>query len=351
MKHFNMEVGPKAYALENRQQFLKNLGADFWSDTVRPDAFHFYRPTFTGAMPTEPYAPDSEMFYAVDIKCKQTTVEGYNYTYTYLAEAPFADLSTVEELRSHTILRKLEQFDFSKMVGSISGEPITTTKEKDFISMGSLNSFFMLCSYLRGMEAFLMDIAVNTRFAEYLIDMVGEFVLEFARREMESFADKAEFYCDWDDFAGQDGPMISPDMFKKYFLPLYQKLIANVKKHDLYFTWHCCGSVHKLMPHMIDAGVDVFEVCQTSAKDMDLETVHKMYGRNVCIHGAIDVQKLLVHQKPGQIGEEVKKIFDLWGYDGGIVIAPSHAIHPGTPIDNILAIYEAVREENERRRA
>ena len=95
---------------------------------------------------------------------------------------------------------------------------------------------------------------------------------------------------------------------------------------------------------MIDAGIDVFDVVQTSAKDMELEKVYKLYDGKVCLHGGMDVQKLLVEKKPEEIKEEVKKVMDLWGNRGGIILAPSHETLPDTPIENILAIYEAINE-------
>ena len=95
---------------------------------------------------------------------------------------------------------------------------------------------------------------------------------------------------------------------------------------------------------MIDAGIDVFDVVQTSAKDMELEKMYKLYGEKVCLHGGMDVQKLLVEKKPEEIKEEVKKVIDLWGNRGGIILAPSHETLPDTPVENILAIYEAINE-------
>jgi uroporphyrinogen decarboxylase len=64
----------------------------------------------------------------------------------------------------------------------------------------------------------------------------------------------------------------------------------------------------------------------------------------VCVHGGIDVQKLLIHKKPEDVEEEVKKIVELWGDRGGIIIAPAHEIEPETPLENIVAIYDALRE-------
>jgi len=96
-----------------------------------------------------------------------------------------------------------------------------------------------------------------------------------------------------------------------------------VKDHGLIFNWHCCGSVHAFLTDMIEAGIDIFDVVQTSAKDMDVETLYHRYGNQVCFHGAVDVQKLLVSGKP--IRFETKSPYrDLWGLEGGMVVAPSH---------------------------
>ena len=90
---------------------------------------------------------------------------------------------------------------------------------------------------------------------------------------------------------------------------------------------------------MIDAGIDIFDVVQTSARDMALETLHRRYGGQVCLHGAVDVQKLLVLGTPADVRREVGRISELWGLSGGIIVGPSHEAVPETPIENLLAIY------------
>ncbi len=187
-----------------------------------------------------------------------------------------------------------------------------------------------------------MDLVSNRKLAEKIISEVGEFCLEFNRRELESFGNKAEYYGGWDDVAGQDGMMFSPELFKKYFLPLYKSLIGNIKKYNLVFGWHCCGNVNDILPSMIDIGLDVFDILQTSAKDMDLENVYRLYGKKICMHGAIDIQKILSRGTVKQVRDEVKKVIDLWNCKGGIILAPSHEIVPDTPIENIIALYNEV---------
>ena len=95
---------------------------------------------------------------------------------------------------------------------------------------------------------------------------------------------------------------------------------------------------------MIEAGIDVFDVVQTSAKGMNLENIYKLYGNKVCLHGGMDVQDLLFKRKPENVKNEVKKVIDLWGNRGGIILAPSHECMPGTPIENIITIYKTIND-------
>ena len=195
-----------------------------------------------------------------------------------------------------------------------------------------------------GMENFLMSLSFNKKLVEKLIYEVGEFAIEFNRRELESYEGQAEYYGSWDDVAGQHNLMFDPEIFKKYFLPIYKKIIEQVKRYDLIFGWHCCGSVNKVLPDMIDAGIDIFDVVQTSAKDMDIENIYKLYGKKVCLHGGIDIQNLLVKRSREDIRREVKKIKKLWKNDGGIILAPSHLIVPDCPIENVIAMYDELNK-------
>ena len=92
--------------------------------------------------------------------------------------------------------------------------------------------------------------------------------------------------------------------------------------------------------------MDVFGVVQTLAKDMELENVYKLYGNKICLHGAIDIQKILSQGTVEIVREEVKKVVDLWNNKGGIILAPSHEIVPDTPIENIIALYDEIKKNS-----
>ncbi len=349
----------------HHKEFLKKLGADYWGNGWTPSNFSFFMPTCNCIAPETPYIKDSVYFYTLGLNAIVKTLDEYNYTYPNWVNPPLANIESENDLKEGFLTSKLDSFDFTNYfnmrlfetkesqkshskTGNIDYDSISYEKIKDsdeeFITIGLLNEPFILCCYLRGMESFLMDLAINKKLAEKLINEVAEFCIEFNRRELENFGDKAEWYGIWDDVAGQNGLLFDPELFHKYFYPIYNKLIENAKEYNLITSFHCCGSVHDILPSLIDAGLDVFNVVQTSAKDMELEKVYKRYGKNICFDGAIDVQKLLTCGKPEDIDEEVKKIVSLWGNDGGIIVAPSHEVLPETPIDNVITLYKALEK-------
>ena len=343
MKHFGFD-NPTDFA-GNREAFLPKIGADFWSSGSKVDKYSTFIPTYTGEKPRPPYVDDGTFFYSIGIHAKPGNMSAYDIDYPNVGvDPPLADAREASDIESGFLMHRLDDFDFEQMHNKywdVSADDLRGGDDA-IVNIGTLSNLFMICSYLRGMETFLMDLVMNKALAERLIGEVGEFCLEFNRRELDVMGGSAEYYGTWDDVAGQNGMLFSPDLFREHFLPFYKKLIEQNKKHNLVFGWHVCGSVHEVLPMMIDAGIDVFDVVQTSARDMEIENIHRLYGGKVCLHGGLDVQKLLVEKTEEQVRDEVRKIMDLWGNRGGVILAPTHETLPDTPIGNILAIYETV---------
>jgi uroporphyrinogen decarboxylase len=335
---------PKDLA-RHRQPFLDRLGADFWSSGTKPDKFSAFTPLYTGPPPQPPYVDDGTSFYKIGIHSAPASMPGYDIPYPLLGvDPPLAAAGSPSDIRPGFLMERLKLFDFGRPVNpyrEVSPEQLRDSEE-DLVSLGTLSSLFMICCYLRGMEAFLMDMSLDRKMAERITGVVADFVLEFNSRELQAMNSLAAYYGTWDDVAGQDGLLFSPALFRRYFLPTYRRLIDNAHAHSLPYGWHCCGSVHEVLPLMIDAGIDVFDVVQTSARGMELEGLHRRYGGQVCFHGTLDVQKDLVEKSAAEVRDLVRRVKDLWGLGGGLILAPSHETLPDTPLENLLAIYEEV---------
>ena len=338
---------PPADFARHQRGFLARLGADFWSSGTKIDRFSAFTPKYLGPPPQAPYVDDGTSFYKIGINARAEHLPGFELTYPVPGvDPPLASVSTSADIPQGFLLPRLEAFDFASMVNPYRDHTPAeaAASPENLVSVGTLGSAFMICCYLRGMEAFLLDLARDRLLAERLVGEVGEFVVEFNRREVEAMHGQAVYYGTWDDVAGQEGLLFSPRLFAELFLPIYRKLIDNAHRHGMFFGWHCCGSVHEALPAMIDAGIDVFDVVQTSARDMELEGLHRRYGQHVCFHGTIDVQKDLIGKNPAQIRRIVRRVKELWGNGGGIILAPSHETLPDTPVENLLAIYDAMAE-------
>ena len=346
MSYFKIKENVKI--VENYKELLEALSTDFWFSGSQLGNFSIFSPTYNGSKPNKPFIEDNSMFYTLGVNATLGRIEKYDFNYPVYNEknAPLAKIDSHHEIKKNFLASKLDLFDFKNMrnkKAEISYDELRNSNS-DIICIGDLNNFFIICAYLRGMSKFLLDLAFNIKLAELIINSVGEFILEFCERELKAFGERAECYGCWDDIAGQHGLLFSPGIFKKYFLPFYKKLIEKTKKYNLFFSWHCCGSIHEALPSLIDAGIDIFNVVQTSAKDMDIEKIHKMYYKKVCLCGAVDSQSLLVSKDAKAIRSEVRKIKNLWSNKGGIILGPSHQLVPDTPFDNILVLYDELNK-------
>jgi uroporphyrinogen decarboxylase len=335
---------------ENYEKLLRELGADMFAGGYALSAFTTYFPCYAG--PDKDIERDHIYWFSWGIDNRVVQLSGYN-SVMYGFKPPLAGCDSVTELLKYDFPR-IEWFDLSNYYSLATGpdskilaiKELDTlgTRQHEFLCTGLNNSIFTMCGYLRNLQQFLEDLVLNVKFAKVLIDTVGNFCYEFNRELLSKIGDRIEVYAIWDDVAMQSGIMISPPLWRKLLKPWFKKMIAEAKKYDLIVFYHCCGSYHEIVSDLIDIGVDILDPVQTSAKDWDLLTLKKRYGKNLCFHGGYDMQKLLTGS-PGDIkkeGEKIKRIFD---NEGGIILGPSAEITPDVPVENIIAMYRCFMNE------
>jgi len=149
-----------------------------------------------------------------------------------------------------------------------------------------------------------------------------------------------------DDFGTQTGCIMDPELWRHYFKPRIHYMFQEFRKinPDIKLAWHSCGSILPLIPDFIEIGLDILNPVQPCVVGMDPQMLKDAYGRKLSFFGAIDVQHLLPQEMPTKAKSEVKRIASILGKDGGYILAPAHNIQPDTPVENVLAMYEAVKE-------
>jgi hypothetical protein len=149
-----------------------------------------------------------------------------------------------------------------------------------------------------------------------------------------------------DDSGTQRGEFISPELWAEMIKPHYARLCAWVHRHTKMKTFfHCCGSIRNLIPHLIEAGVDILNPVQTSAAGMDpAELKSRFGGRIVFWGGGCDTQSVLPSATPAEVRGHVQDRMRIFKPGGGYVFNQVHNIQANVPVENIVAMLEAAHE-------
>lgn len=117
-------------------------------------------------------------------------------------------------------------------------------------------------------------------------------------------------------------------------------MIDLAHHYGVYVFHHSDGGIRKIIPDLIEAGIDVLNPIQWRCKGMDRERLKRDFGDKVIFHGGMDNQYTLAFGSEKEVRQEVKDNLSILGKDGGYILAPCHNIQPVTPIRNILAMYD-----------
>lgn len=199
---------------------------------------------------------------------------------------------------------------------------------------------------LRGFENFLLDLAKNKDFAEALINRVAD----FHEAVWSNILDRAGKYIHvamvLDDVCTQNGPMMSPETFRKIIKPSQKRVWQLIKeKSNAALFYHSCGSVRKFIPDFIEMGVDILNPVQVSAVAMDPKELKSEFGKDLVFWGGgCDTQYVLPFGTPDDVEQEVKKRISELAPGGGFVFNPVHNIQPQVPPENILKMFDTAFE-------
>ena len=150
-----------------------------------------------------------------------------------------------------------------------------------------------------------------------------------------------------DDFAGQNDMLISPSSYRRYLKPLHKELFDFIRsRSSAKIFLHSCGSIRKVIPDLIEIGLDIINPVQVSAAGMDSAELKREYGKDLTFWGGgIDTQRVFdENHTPEEVREDVKRrIIDLMP-GGGFVYAAVHNIQGNVPPENIMAMWETLQE-------
>jgi uroporphyrinogen decarboxylase len=203
-------------------------------------------------------------------------------------------------------------------------------------------SIFETAWYLVGLEKFFMDLMMETPYVEALLDKVAYINTETGKELIRLGADV--IWCG-DDFGSQQSCLMDMGTWRKYFKPRMKKMFDEFRQvnPDIKIAWHTCGAIVDLIPDLIEIGLDILNPIQPMAVGMDPEFLKQNFGKEIMFFGGICVQDLLPNGTPESIKKEVQRRAKILGENGGYIIAPAHNIQADTPVENVFALFDAVK--------
>ena len=176
----------------------------------------------------------------------------------------------------------------------------------------------------------------------YLLEVKQRYHMEMFERVLQAAEGLIDIVYCGEDLGSQIDLLISPQTWERILAPYFQEFWDMVHRHGARVMLHSCGSVRRLIPHLIEMGLDILQVVQTSAAGMDLPELRAEFGHRLSLCGSMDVQTTLPYGSVEDIYREVE-IREALFPDGGLILGPTHTIEPDTPLENVLAMYSAAR--------
>lgn len=250
---------------------------------------------------------------------------------------PLAEAETIEDLRAYT-WPDPDWYDYDELAQQCALYPDRA------VSVG-YTAIFYYHNMLRGLELSLMDPLLRPEFTHHLIQCISDVFTEYHRRCFEAGRGRIDITQVTDDWGSQNGLLTSPQIFEEFYRVPTQRAIDLAKSFDIVVFHHDDGDMRPLLPTLVEMGIDILNPVQWRCGDWNLAALKTEFGEQICFHGGVDNQQTLPFQTQDDVRTEVKRLITLLANDRtGFIIAPCHNIQPNTPIENIIALYEAAHE-------
>jgi uroporphyrinogen decarboxylase len=249
-------------------------------------------------------------------------------------EGVFADCEDLGEIHGYH-WPSVEDCDFTQTLQEID----RTLEAGQAVLSGTWGSIFSNTWNFFGMENCFVKMHSDPEQVEAVTSHLTDFYLSANEALFALAGDKIDALFIGIDLGSQLDLLISPQAFERFLLPYITKLVEQAHRHGHYLVMHSCGSIYRVIPQLIRAGVDALHPLQAMAKNMDAESLAQYNGKIVFM-GGVDTQRILPFGTPGEVREEVRRLRGIFGPN--YIVSPSHeTLLPNVPPENVAAMAEA----------
>ena len=197
---------------------------------------------------------------------------------------------------------------------------------------------------LMGMDTLMLCMYDSPAIVDALFERLLDYYAAVSQRIFDAAADVIDIFFIGNDFGSQTGPLLGEGLFRRFLIPHLKRLIDLGHDYRLKVLLHCCGGFAPLIPALIETGLDGLQALQPNCRGMEPAGLKAAFGSQLVLMGAINTQ-LLIDGTPQAAAAETRRVLEIMKPGSGYVACPSHDYVLGeTPVENILALYETVRE-------
>ncbi len=208
-------------------------------------------------------------------------------------------------------------------------------------------NFYEAAQMIFKIDNALINLAAEPALMHGFLDKLLEIHKKNLKNYLDACGDEIDVLGVGDDLGMQAGPQISPNMYREFFKPRHAELWSYAKqlKPHIKLCLHSCGGIEPLLADIIDAGMDAVNPVQISCDGMDPQLLKQKYGKDITFWGGgCDTRDVLPNGTPQQVRDHVRRNLDIMFKDGGYVFQQVHNIVSNVPPENIVAMFETVRE-------
>jgi uroporphyrinogen decarboxylase len=245
---------------------------------------------------------------------------------------PLRDATSVEQIEKYTYPVP-ELYDYSGL------EDYCQRNAQYALIGGSYFPFFTQSCTLMSMDRVMTNLYDAPVLVEALMNKLVDVHIALTEKWLESAPNQIDILLCTDDYGSTQDLLLSPQHWRKYIKPILQRVIDYAHANGLKFMLHSDGAIRKIIPDLIDMGVDILNPIESDARDMEPLGIKRNFGDHIAFHGAVSSVSL-AQGSPEQIAEEVKRLLQHMGEGGGFIINSCNQLMVDMPVENILTMYD-----------
>jgi uroporphyrinogen decarboxylase len=308
---------------------MKHLGCD--SVEAICQRLHIDVPVYVGPVYVGPSLPPGEDTFG----CRYQWADYGSGRYLECTHHPLAEFQTAGEIeRNYRRWPDPDWYDYSVIPSQIRGKEMRPVR-------GGGSEPFLTYTHLRGQQQAMMDLLDSPEMVHFCLDRLFDFCYENTRRIYEQIPGQVTVTFVSEDMGSQKSLLYSPGHIREFFIPRMKRMIDLVHQAGAFVFHHSDGAVRKIVPDMIEAGIDVLNPIQWRCAGMEREGLKRDFGDDLIFHGGVDNQHTLAFGTPEEVRREVLDNLRILGEGGGYILAPCHNLQAISPPENVVAMYEA----------